>query len=207
MTGTTAPTATAPTATDPRPAYAAATAWMTELLANVTEQQYALSTPCTEFDVHGLIRHIVGTGKRAAAAGAGRDVMSVAVDLPNHAAADYAPIVAGAIDSWRDDSRLIAPIVVPWGEVPGAGVLWGYVNETLVHGWDLAVATGQPARADAAAVEGAFAFAQRFIPEQIRALDEVPFGPVVEPRPEADATERLANWSGRISAPWVRAGE
>lgn len=221
MTGTTMTESTAARIADPRPAYAAATAWMTELLANVTDEQSALPTPCAEFDVSGLVRHIVGTGRRAEAAGAGADVLAVAVDSPDFVAADYAPVVARAIDHWRDDATLTTTIRVPWGEVPGIGVLWGYVNETLVHAWDLAVATGQPTHADSpsadspsadasavdpGAAEGALAFARQFIPAEIRDDPHVPFGPVVEPREGADAIERLANWSGRISLPWMTRG-
>ena len=72
----------------------------------------------------------------------------------------------------------------------------GYINEALVHGWDLAVATGQPAEADSALVEPVLAMVAEFLPAHIR-VPGVPFGAVAEPRQEAGPTERLANWSGR----------
>lgn len=194
---------TAPRLTDPRPAYAAATGWMIDLLAHVTDRQLGAPTPCTEFDVRGLIRHVVGTAMRAEVAAAGGDVLAVSTDSPEYSAADYAPVVARAIEGWSDDGLLRTTIRVPWGEVPGAGVLWGYVNETLVHGWDLAVATGQSAQADPEVAEAAMVFATRFIPAEIRGDAHVPFGPVVQPRAGAGATERLANWTGRQSYPWV----
>ena len=67
-----------------------------------------------------------------------------------------------------------------------------------MHGWDLAVATGQPSEADPALVEAVAGITRAFIPAEQRG-GAVPFGPVVEPRPEAGPTERLANWSGRPS--------
>ena len=85
---------------------------------------------------------------------------------------------------------------MPWGSVPGAGAIWGYLNETLVHGWDLAVATGQPSEADPDLAGAALAAAQRFIPAGPRG-PEVPFGDAVSPAPDAGPTEQLANWSGR----------
>ena len=47
---------------------------------------------------------------------------------------------------WADDARLDALVTVPWGRVPGRAAVWGYMREALVHGWDLAVATGQARR-------------------------------------------------------------
>jgi len=93
-------------------------------------------------------------------------------------------------------------VTVPWGQAPGREALWGYIGEALVHGWDLAVATGQPSEADPALVEPTAAEVRRFIPADAR-VPGVPFSPVVEPRPEAGPTERLANWSGRSAHGWV----
>ena len=188
---------------DPRPAYAAATAWMTELMRGITSDQWSKPTPCTEFDVQTLARHIVGVGRRSVALGAGTDVFAVDPIAEVFDADSYADAVNKAIQLWSDDAKLAAPVRVPWGTVPGAGALWGYVNETLVHGWDLAVATSQDLEREADHAAAALAAAQQFIPAEIRASDEVPFGPVVTPRADAGPIERLANWSGRSSDGWV----
>ncbi len=182
---------------DPRPHYIAATRWVTNLMDGVPADRLHAPTPCTEFDVSALMGHLIGTARRSRALSRGEDIFAVAMSSDHPSAAEYASVVAEAVDSWSDDARLTALVRVPWGEVPGAGALWGYVNETLVHGWDLAVATGQPAEVETAAAEAAITVARQFIPAEIRADDDVPFGPVVEPRPDAGATERLANWSGR----------
>ncbi|WLP89413.1 TIGR03086 family metal-binding protein [Gordonia sp. NB41Y] len=205
--GTTASPTPAPTAStapaDPRPAYAAATSWVTDLWSAVRSDQWDNRTPCTEFDVRTLASHLIGTARRAVALGSGADVFAV------HPVADvfdvdtYAATVAEAIELWADDAKLAAPVTVPWGTVPGAGALWGYVNESLVHGWDLAVATGQNPEADPEVVATTIEIAQRFIPAEIRADDQVPFAAVVTPRPQAGPTERLANWAGRPSDGWV----
>lgn len=188
---------------DPRPAFAAATAWMTTLLSGVTPGQLGAPTPCAEFDVATLAAHIVATGRRARALGAGTDIFAVPPIAEVGDPDSYRTAVTEAIVLWSDDAKLTTPLTVPWGEVPGAGALWGYVNETLVHGWDLAVATGQGPDAEPGFAEAALALTQQFIPAEIRSSDEVPFGPVVEPRAEANWTERLANWSGRSSVGWV----
>lgn len=194
---------TTTTPADPRPVYAAAAHWVTDLLANVTDDQLDSPTPCDEFDVRRLAGHLIGVAGRAVALGTGRDAMSVPGHDDRYDAATFAERADRAVELWSDDAKLSALVQVPWGEVPGAGALWGYVNETLVHGWDLAVATGQESEPDPTLAEAAIVVAQQFIPAEIRTDDTVPFGPVVEPRPEAGPTERLANWSGRSSERWI----
>ncbi|AZG46033.1 TIGR03086 family metal-binding protein [Gordonia insulae] len=191
---------------DPRPAYAVATEWVTGLLAGVTDDQLSSPTPCEEFDVRTLAAHLTATAQRAVVLGEGGDALAVPVVAETHDADSYATLVGRAVEVWSDDAKLGAMVRVPWGEVPGAGALWGYVSETFVHGWDLAVATGQSAEADPDVVGPVLAVAQQFIPAEIRGDEQVPFGPVVEPRPQAGATERLANWTGRDAAAWVGSG-
>ena len=79
--------------------------------------------------------------------------------------------------------------------MPGRIALWGYLNEALVHGWDLAVATDQDTEADPALAEEALTMMRQALPAEQRG-GRVPFTPVVVPAPDAGATERLANWCG-----------
>ncbi|ANY24861.1 MULTISPECIES: TIGR03086 family metal-binding protein [Gordonia] len=192
-----------PALDDPRPAFRAATAWVVELLDGVSDDQLDSPTPCDEFDVRTLSAHLVAVAERAAALAEGVDIRTMASIAEQFDARTYAAFIDQALDSWSDDAKLSAMVQVPWGEVPGAGALWGYVSETLVHGWDLAVATGRPPEADAELAETTLGVARQFIPAAIRTDPGVPFGPVVEPRPEAGPTERLANWTGRQSVGWV----
>ncbi|WP_055474388.1 TIGR03086 family metal-binding protein [Gordonia sp. HS-NH1] len=195
---------TTPAFDDPRPAFRAATAWVVELLEGVSDDQLDSPTPCDDFDVRTLSAHLVAVAHRAAALAEGADIRTMASIAEQYDARTYAALIDQALDSWSDDTKLSVMVQMPWGEVPGAGALWGYVSETLVHAWDLAVATGRPAEADAELAETTLGVARQFIPAAIRTDPAVPFGPVVEPRPEAGPTERLANWTGRDSVTWVR---
>jgi uncharacterized protein (TIGR03086 family) len=94
------------------------------------------------------------------------------------------------------DGILDREVTAPWGTVPGRAALYGYLNETLVHGWDLAVATGQPVEAPREIAEAALAAAPRTLPAEPRG-GHVPFAPPAPPAADAGPTERLANWSGR----------
>ncbi|GAA1085437.1 TIGR03086 family metal-binding protein [Tsukamurella spumae] len=191
------------TAIDPRPAYAAATEWVQSLLAGITADQFDKPTPCDEFDVRALSQHLHATVLRARALAEVGTVEGQPVRTEEFDAPTFAERRSAALAAWAT-APLDREVEVPWGVVPAVAALGMYVNETLVHGWDLAVATGQPAEfPDPEFARIAFEAAQQQLPAQIRELDGVPFGPVVEPRDGAGPTERLANWSGRSAAGWV----
>ncbi|MGO4202347.1 TIGR03086 family metal-binding protein [Rhodococcus sp. TAF43] len=195
--------------TDPRPLYREALAWVTALMAEVRPDQLTDPTPCDEFDVATLMGHLVATVDRARVIGEGGDpttvpLVAIAVDGDRCAAYRIAGERMWAV--WSDDALLDVTVTAPWGRVPGRAAIWGYLNETLVHGWDLAAATGQPTETDSALAESALAVARRAIPASPRG-GHVPFGAVVEPAEGAGPTERLANWSGRtgIGRPTISA--
>ncbi len=196
---------TATTAThliDPRPVYLGATAWVVGLLQAVREDQHRLPTPCEEFDVHTLCSHLVGTVGRVIAIAERGSADSVPPLSPLHDADTFRHLAQRAQQAWADDALLDRPVTVPWGQAPGREALWGYIGEALVHGWDLAVATGQPPEADPALVEPTAVEVRRLLPADAR-MPGVPFSAVVEHRAQAGPTERLANWSGRSTQRWV----
>lgn len=188
--------------TDPRPLYRDALAWVTALMGAVRPDQLTQPTPCDEFDVAALMAHLVATVDRARVIGAGGDPASVPLVAAPAGGGDWSAAYRAATETmwavWDDDALLAADVTAPWGRVAGHAAIWGYLNETLVHGWDLAAATGQPAEADPALAEAALAVARRAIPASPRG-GHVPFGAVVEPAAGAGPTERLANWSGRAT--------
>ncbi|OZE82728.1 TIGR03086 family protein [Rhodococcus sp. 14-2483-1-1] len=188
--------------TDPREVYFTSAAWVSGLLAGVRADQLDLPTPCDEFDVRTLAGHLVATVARLIAIAELGSPDSVSPFSPDHDAASFDTLVEQARAAWADDAALDAPVVVPWGEVPGRSAVWGYSRELLVHGWDLAVATGQPAHADPALVDPVAVELRALLPAESR-VPGVPFGPIVEPRSEAGPLERLANFAGRSSDGWV----
>jgi len=186
---------------DPRPLYDGALSWALGLVRGVRPDQLTLPTPCSELDVRALLAHLVATAHRAAAVGRGEDAGSVPWSAPQAPGDDWGSAYADAIEDalavWRDGpERLERPVRAPFGEVPGRAALMAYTSETLVHGWDVAVATGQPEEADPAVVAPVLAAMQRFLPAEPRG-GPIPFAAPVPPRDEAGPTERLAHWCGR----------
>jgi uncharacterized protein (TIGR03086 family) len=193
-----------PSGADPRPLYRAAQEWVGDLMTGVRAEQLDRPTGCPDFDVRALLGHLVATVRRARVIGEGGnpfDVPVVVTGVDDDGWADaYAAGVAGVWTVWDDDARLTAPVTAPWGTVPGAVALWGYLNEALVHGFDLAVATGQPSEADPAVAGPVLRQVAQIIPAGFRG-GPVPFAAVVGPADDAGPTERLANWSGRTTRP------
>lgn len=185
---------------DPRDMYERALDQTVKIVSAVRPEQLGLPTPCTEWDVRTLLSHMVGGVIRTAILGEGGDALSVRPFADGVAddgwAEAYRAASRRALAAWADDASLAAMVTVPWGTVPGAAAVAGYVREALAHGWDLAVATGQPTELDPELAEFALEVSVRSLPADMRG-EHVPFGPVVPADPGAGAYARLAAWLGR----------
>lgn len=185
---------------DLRDAVHAAQQWVASLLEGVRPEQLAGPTPCADFDVDALVRHVFGVADRLVVMGAGRPASDAAASipaLPDDVVAAYRARVEQGRAAWADPAALGRVVEAPFGAVPGAAVLGVYLAENLAHGWDLATATGQDAEADPALVGPADATMRQVLPPSGR--DGFPFAAPVEPAADAGPTERLANWTGRVS--------
>jgi uncharacterized protein (TIGR03086 family) len=187
------------TQTDPRPLYLDALAWVRDLAAHVPADRLTDPTPCAEWDVRGMLGHLVATVDRARVVGEGGDPTTEPRVVTGVADDAWPDALRAATDKmaavWADDALLDTPVTVPWGRVPGRGAVWGYLREALVHGWDLAVATDLPPEADPGTATALLAETRRIMPAEPRG-GPIPFGPPVAPRPGAGPTEQLANWCG-----------
>ncbi len=184
---------------DFRPALTDAQTWVLDLLAGVRPDQLDLPTPCTEFTVTDLVAHLYEVVGRVRVLGEGGDIFTenfAVAELPDDVLAGLQERVRVARLAWTDDASLARTVRVPWGEVPGAMALGGYLIETLAHGWDLATATGQPSEVATEVAELALSIAQQAIPAEPRG-GEVPFGPVVPSEEGASPTLRFVHWMGR----------
>jgi uncharacterized protein (TIGR03086 family) len=85
-------------------------------------------------------------------------------------------------------------VQAPFGAVPGDSFARFVVLDGLVHGWDLANATGQAYEPPDELVAAAAAFARQAI-DPLR--DGETFADAVEPAPGASSIERFANYTRR----------
>ncbi|CAM5243434.1 TIGR03086 family protein [Streptomyces spiroverticillatus] len=185
---------------DPRNSLWAAVALAGDTLLAARPDQLDTPTPCTDFTVARLGRHLVAVLRRIALAGSGGDPMSVppvADDVADDALPKaWAEAVREAQDAWADPAVLARPLPLPFGTLPGAAAALAFTVEFTVHTWDLATATGRQPDWNEEVVTLSATTAQRSIPAEPRG-GPVPFGPVVAVSDDAPAIEKLVAWTGR----------
>jgi uncharacterized protein (TIGR03086 family) len=159
---------------------------------NLRTDQFDDPTPCTEWTVRALLDHIIG-GYRMFATALGATVPEAADDpaAAHRAAADAAVRAFGAPDA-RQRS-----LVLPVGEVSGEAALGLALTDAVVHGWDLAKATGQDTTIDESLATMLLAGLEQSITADMRQ----PGGPVFAPPVPVDAGrpagDRLVAFLGR----------
>jgi uncharacterized protein (TIGR03086 family) len=122
-----------------------------ELIAAIPSGAWERETPCGDWTVRLLVAHLVAGNVKYTDIARGSDFTPGAPDvaLGDDAAATYRDTLAEMLQAWREPGALEREVGLPRGQ-RGRGelALWLHLAETLGHGWDLAVATGQPARFD-----------------------------------------------------------
>ncbi|HEY7050096.1 MAG TPA: TIGR03086 family metal-binding protein [Jatrophihabitantaceae bacterium] len=143
-----------------------ATALMRERLTALTDADLDRPTVTTDWDIRGLMSHLVGGNIRFAEALRGepadwptRDEEPVATPLGEFdaSAAEMAVAVADLADPKR-------PVRLQAGEPPGYFAVGVHGADMLVHGWDLAVATGQDRTLDPDLCLAATAILEKYPP-------------------------------------------
>jgi uncharacterized protein (TIGR03086 family) len=118
------------------------------IVGSVAADRWHAATPCPGWDARALVNHLV-TGNLWAtelAAGGTIDGVGSRLDgdlLGDDPAAAYAASASAAAAVFRRPGALDAPCAVSYGPVPGSVYAGHRFLDVLVHGWDLAVATGQ----------------------------------------------------------------
>lgn len=167
------------------------------LVTKVRDDQWSLSTPCSDWSVRDLVEHITAGNELFSHAlsegsampepglpkGSNDIVEAHSVSIEALLAAFAAP---GALDRFVD---------VPMGSVPGIAALHLRLVETVVHGWDLARATAQCADFDDDVVRGALDFTDRQL-AQIPP-ERSPFDAAHPAADDAPALDRLVALLGR----------
>ena len=172
------------------------------IVTTVRPDQAAAPTPCTEWNIRDLLNHIIGTlwlseallsdrAPRYPMAPGGLPGTDLADEDP---AAAYAEASAAALAAAAAGDTLTRMHTTPLGVMPGPALAGFTTLDILVHGWDLAKATGQPADLDDALVAHALAFAQQAITPGTRAPR---IGPALPVAADAPLTNRLVAFLGR----------
>jgi uncharacterized protein (TIGR03086 family) len=170
------------------------------VLSTIKPDQLDLSTPCACWDVRSLINHFVGTARWAA------DMIAGAAGTPDqdYAASDflatYDEYVAVALAAFAADGALDRAVRLPFGELSGTELMDLASTDQFIHGWDLARATGHDTDLDPELARDLIARTRITVLDAYRGPEGVaPFGPIVEPRPDAYPADQLAAFLGRAA--------
>jgi uncharacterized protein (TIGR03086 family) len=166
------------------------------LVADVRTDQWSAPTPCTEWTVRRLVDHLIGMNRVFAA---------LLVDEPPPPRPAAGHIEADPVGAYRDSAaRLLTvferPGVIersyrgPLGAATGAERLQIRLYDLLAHGWDLAMATGQPVELPDDVVEQSLMFVRTQLTDDARPGR---FGAAQPVADNAPAIERLVAFLGR----------
>lgn len=181
-----------------------ATDQLAVIVRAIDDGSLAAPTPCDGLDVADLLHHVHGLAD--AFARAARKQPSLG-----------GPTADGAnlVEQWRDDvPRALAELAQAWHDpaawdgtaeiagltMPGAAAGAVAVNEVIVHGWDLARATGRPFHADRALVELALSFVEPTAAAHPAGTPGL-FGAAVPIPGDAPVLDRLLALTGRDPGP------
>lgn len=161
------------------------------VVGGITPDQLDQPTPCDDFSVRGVLEHMIGGATMFTAAYRGEIPADPDLSDP---LATFGPTLQGLGAAVGAPGALDRTVAAPFGEVPGDQFARFIVLDGLVHGWDMATATGQAYDPPDALVAAADAFARESV-DPLR--DGQTFADAVEPPADASPIERLAAYTGR----------
>jgi uncharacterized protein (TIGR03086 family) len=160
-------------------------------------------TPCADWDLHQLLRHMVGQDYGfAAAAAADVDVAAFSPrdlgdDIPSTLTSSLA--CAHQAFAQADPQR---PVLMPEFDMqrfPLEAVIGFHFVDTVVHGWDVAATIGVPLRFEPELVAAALAQARAVPDGPFRDAPGTPFGRPLTGQGELEPWRETLLWLGRDS--------
>ena len=177
---------------------------MAALLRRIGDDQLAAPTPCELCTLGDLVDHVGGLSQAFAAA-ATKDLGPATSSAPSPDAArlgaDWRARIPAQLDAlaaaWADPSAWrgttqAGGVTLP-AEVAGRIAL----NELVLHGWDIARASGQPFECEPRSLQACLESVSAMYPPDQPDRREGVFGPVVGVPAEAPLTDRVVGLSGR----------
>lgn len=168
-----------------------------QVASGITPDDLDARTPCANFAVRDVLGHMIGGATQFGAAFRGESAPAVPADVAE--GTDVVPragnALAGLMGAIRAPGALDRTVASPFGDMPGDAFARFVVLDGLVHGWDLATATGQPYDPSDALVAAVDAFARQAIAPAMRDGDT--FADAAEPSADATPMQKLAAFTGR----------
>ena len=189
------------------PALMAAAAAETARAVNGAAETAALDqpTPCADWDLRTLLNHTIlwtsySAERRAHGESVAEELMTRDFTADPGFARDYQAQVERAVRAWSDPKAWAGDRSVMGSATPAADIAAMLIMEMVLHGWDIARATGQEYRADDALAEAVL--------ETVRSQAELfrqyqGFAEAIPVPDGATALDRALSLSGR-DPDWAR---
>lgn len=178
-----------------------ATRVLAGLVANIRDEQLGAPTPCRDTSLGDLLDHVDGLSVAfdAAATKTRLEDMAPSADA-SRLGDDWRTRIPGRLASlaaaWRDEGAWTGmtqagPVDLP-GDVAGLVAL----DEVVVHGWDVAAASGQEFTCEPELLEATYGFVLASVAENPNGSPGL-FGPPVPVPDDAPLLDRLIGLTGR----------
>jgi len=169
------------------------------VVAGVRADQWGAPSPCDGWDVRALLNHVVSGNFWVTPLVDGQTIDAVGDRLDgdllgDDPAAAYDTSAAEAAAAFRRPGAMESPVAVSYGPVPGSVYCGHRFLDVLIHGWDLARATGQDATLPADLVDACFEVVE---PQQDLLAGSGMFGTVQSVPAAADRQTQLLAILGR----------
>jgi uncharacterized protein (TIGR03086 family) len=178
---------------------------MAELVRAVSEDQLDAPTPCAEMRLDDLLVHVDRFSRAFAAAAAKERGPLTSQPPPRPDAAQLGAdwrvripeqlVALGA--AWTDPIAWEGTAQIGGGEMPAEGAGMAALDELVVHGWDVARASGQPFDCDRPSLEACLRFVVMISPPERRTGGDGLFEPAVEVPDDGPLLDRLIGLTGR----------
>ena len=177
---------------------AASAGCVAALLPAVTDDLLDAPTPCADTSIGDLLSHLHGLSLAFRLAAKKGPDQGPPPERPPALVPQWRTELPQRLDAlvaaWRDPTAHEGETSVAGVTMPAGAMAVVALDELLLHGWDLAVATGQPYAPDPADAEACLGFVSSMAsPQGVPGL----FGPIVPVPDEAPALDRLLGLSGR----------
>jgi uncharacterized protein (TIGR03086 family) len=181
-----------------------ATRHMADLVRGVPDELLDAPTPCPAYTLGDLLDHVggatlafTGAAKKTfgdeTSQGPSGDASRLGTDWRTRIPRDLAALA----EAWRDPAAWTGTTQAGGIELPGEVAGLVVLDELVIHGWDIARASGQPYDCEPTLLEALYGFVAQFSEPGQEAAREGLFGPVVAVREDAPLLDRVIGLTGR----------
>ncbi len=174
------------------------------LVRGVPEDRLGGPTPCPDYTLGDLLDHVDGLSLAFTAAatkqGGGAGAQGPSGDASRLGAdwRDRIPTLLAALaQSWREPEAWTGMTSAGGVDLPGEVAGLVALDELVIHGWDVAAASGQPYTVDEPSLAAVHGFVAQFSGPGQEASRAGLFGPVVDVPQEAPLLDRVIGMTGR----------